>query len=350
MTHVQTSLIYAGPILMIVLVAVPAGIIADRIGIKKAAGIGVTIAAAGALLRGTAHSYPSLLVFTLIYGFGLGWSFPNLPKLVSAWTPRERAGLITGMFSGGLIAGSALAMAITVPLLLPLTHTFQGVFFIWSILPIIAAICWWLLVKEPPRPAGTRLQFAPVLRNKNLWLAAILLFLATFYIYTWSGWMPLLLTQRGASESLAGLLVSAGMWVGIPAVIILPRLSFKLGVRKPFLWVPGIILTLGALAAIYASVPANWALQVVVGAVASTRFAIVLALPIELMPQEQVGTASGLVLAIGYAGAISGPLIGGVILDFTGSLELSLLLLAASSVAATVIAVLIPETGVRAKK
>jgi len=76
LTHTQTSLLLSVPVLMLVATAIPAGVISDRIGIKKAIGIGLIAMATGALLRGTASDFSSLLGFTFIYGFGFGWTFP----------------------------------------------------------------------------------------------------------------------------------------------------------------------------------------------------------------------------------------------------------------------------------
>ena len=82
LTHAQASWLFSASWLMIAIVAIPAGLITDRIGVRKAAGIGIIIIVIGTLLRGMATSASSLLAFTFIYGFGLGWTFPNLPKLV----------------------------------------------------------------------------------------------------------------------------------------------------------------------------------------------------------------------------------------------------------------------------
>jgi MFS family permease len=81
-----------------------------------------------------------------------------------------------------------------------------------------------------------------------------------------------------------------------------------------------------------------------------TRYVILLALPIEIMSPNEVGTASGLMLSVGSVGGIIGPLIGGHILDLTGSLDLSLLVLVAASIAAIGIALKLPETGPRVRK
>jgi len=356
LTHAQTSLLFTAPILMIVALAIPAGLIADRIGVRKAAGIGAIIIAVGAILKGTATDASSLLAFTFIYGVGLGWCYPNLPKLISTWVPREKAGVATGIYSTGIQTGAGLPLAITMFLVFPITNTFQGVFFIWSIPPIMAAILWWVLVREPIRnsipsepTSKSNVLLRRVLQNKNLWLVSILLLLQNFFFYTWSGWVPLLMRLKGATASLAGLITSVTLWVGIPAVLLLPRLSHKLGLRKPFLWVPAIILALSAWGVMHIPLSLSLLIMTLAGIGTTTLFTMILILPVDMRPKEEAGTASGLVISVGYIGGILGPLIGGHILDRTGSLDLSLLVLVGVSIAAAGIAFTLPETGPKAR-
>ena len=129
LTHARASLLFTAPMIMLVALAIPGGILADRIGVRKAAGIGIIIIAVGTMLRGTATTASGLLAFTFIYGIGIGLSMPNLPKLISGWVTRQKAGMATGIFSAAMATGEALALAITMPLIFPLTNTFQGVFF-----------------------------------------------------------------------------------------------------------------------------------------------------------------------------------------------------------------------------
>lgn len=136
------------------------------------------------------------------------------------------------------------------------------------------------------------------------------------------------------------------LWIGVPAVILITRLSYKLGVRKPFLWVPSIILAFTAWAIIPVNLTMSWLLMVLMGIATTTRFTTILTLPVEMMPQEQSGAASGLVMSVGYIGAIIGPLIGGHILDTSGSFLIIFLMLIAVSIASFVISLAISETGV----
>jgi CP family cyanate transporter-like MFS transporter len=357
LTHAQTSLLFTAPLLMIVAIAIPAGFIADRIGIRKAAGIGAIIIVIGTVLRGTASDASSLLAFTFIYGVGLGWSFPNLPKLVSGWAPQEKAGVATGIYTTGILTAPALALAITMPLIFPITNTFQGVFFIWSIPPVIAAILWWILAKDPPQErisselvsgGGTLLR--KVLRNKNLWLVASIFLLHDFFFHSWAAWAPTLMMFKGAPPELAGLITSVVVWVGIFAVFFMPRLAYKLGLRKPFLWIPGFVLALAAWGALHVTLPMSWPLMALIGFALETRFVTIIALPVEMMPKEEVGTASGLVFSVGLTGGVIGSFVGGRILDLTGSLDLALLILAGLSIAAAGIALRLPETGPKARE
>jgi CP family cyanate transporter-like MFS transporter len=331
--------------------------VGDRLGARKAAGIGAILIALGTLLRGISSDATSLLAYTFVYGVGMGWSFPNLPKLVIAWVPPDRAGMITGLLIAGQPLGMGLALATTMTFVFPLTNTFQGVFFFWSIPAILAAVLWWALVREPPHrqahsagsnTGGTSLR--KVFKNRNLWLISTLILLAEFFFISFIGWAPTLLRLKGASADAAGLIASLAVWVIVPNLILMPRLAYKLRVRKPFIWVPSVILAGLSYAATRVPLSLSWLLMALAGIANSSRYGTIVALPIELMSEKEVGAASGLIMTFGFVGGAIGPYVGGHILDLTGSLEMSLLLLAGMSVATAIVALRLPETGRLASK
>ena len=356
LTHTQTSLLFTIPVFMLVVLAIPGGLLTDRIGIRKAAGIGAIIIVLGTLLRGTATNFPTLLAFTFVHGIGFGLVFPNLPKLVSAWVPREKAGMATGIFVSGLVLGNAVPIALTIPLVFPVTNTFQGTFFIWGIPSVIATIVWWTLIKDRPDsstpdkpPSQNNVPLRQLLQNKNLWLVAILFLLNNFFFFTWAEESPALMMLKGATPELATIIASVTMWVAVPSVFFIPRLSYKLGMRKPFIWVPSFVMVFILSGAIFMSVPMSWGVMALSGIFHIVRFATIMALPVEMMPEKVVGAASGLILSVGYIGGVIGPLIGGYFFDLTGSLETSLLILIGVSIATGSVALKIPETGSRPK-
>ena len=356
LSHGQVGLMFSAPALMVVAMSIPAGIVADKIGVRRAVGIGLVVMVAGAVTRGMVNSYAGLLSSMFIFGGGFAWTFTNLPKIVSTFAGRAKAVVTMGLVNSGMPVGTALGMALTIPVILPITRSYQGAFLVWSIPTVIVAILWWVIVREPqpnkrlggfPKPAKTQASFRTVIRNKNVILISALMFLHQFFIWSWTGWAPTLLMLKGASPGLAGLIASMTIWVIIPTFLLMPGLSYKLGLRKPFLWIPSVVLAFIAWLATQASVLVSWFIMALAGVAAATRFTTLFTLPIEIMPGEDVGTASGVMLSLGYTGAVIGPLVGGGILDSSQSLDKMLLVLVFASVAAALVGLRIPETGTK---
>jgi CP family cyanate transporter-like MFS transporter len=351
-SHFQTSLLFSAPILMIAIVAIPAGIIADRIGLKRAIGIGAIVACIGAVLRGTASTYSGLLIFSLIFGLGMGCTFANLPKLARSCSSSQQTSSVMGFITGfGLLAGIGTALAITVPLIYPLTNSYQGVFYVWSVPLVIATILWWVAVREPPCPSAEieseqtgSVGLKDVLKDKTLWLLAFILLLHNIFFYTWSGWLPTYLLQKGVSLGLTGLLTSVMLWVGVPTVILIPMLFSRGNISKRLLiWVPSLIFAFLAIWILYASELAIWFIMAIAGVINILRFNTLLSLPVEIMPKKHAGVAGGVVVAIGYIGAVIGPSMTGQILDITGSFQIVFVILAVLSLITMGLTFLIPS-------
>ena len=351
-THFQTSLLFTTPILIIALVAIPAGIIADKIGLKRAIGIGAIIACIGAVLRGTASTYSSLLIFSIIFGLGMGFTFANLPKLARSCSSIQKTSLVMGIINGfGLLAGIGLALAITIPIIYPLAKSYHGVFYIWAVPLIIATIFWWILVSEPPCPS-TEIEtkktgsvgIKEVLKNRTLWLLAVILLLHNIFFYTWSGWLPTYLLQKGFSSNLTGLLTSIMLWVGIPTILLVPTFYSRINISKRLLiWVPSLIFAFLAVWILYASMFSIFLIMVIAGIINILRFNTLLSLPVEIMPKEHSGVAGGVVVSVGYMGAVIGPSMAGQILDITGSFQSIFIILSVLSVITMCLTFLIPS-------
>ncbi len=353
-SHTLTALLFSAPVAMLALTAIPGGFLADKIGIKKAVGIGVVILASGSALRGLSSDFLTLLVFTLVYGIGLGLSFPNLPKLARHCTPREQSNITVGMFTSAILISGALSIATIRPVIYPITHSFQGVFFISSIPAILVVLLWWIFIHDPPcESAGIQAvnfglaSFRKIITNSGLWLVSALFFTHNVVLYTILGWMPSFLASIGAKVSIAGLITSIIFLVGTVSVLSLTRLSTKLGRRKPFLWGTSIVLIVASLGPLMINLPTSWILMSLIGLAAATRFTMILTLPVEMVSPEHSGSASGLVMSVGYLGALTGPIIGGIILDTTHGYQWIFISLAIVSAVTTGIAFVIPETGAK---
>jgi CP family cyanate transporter-like MFS transporter len=350
-SHAQAALLYTLPVAMLALLAIPAGFLADTIGLKKSIGLGALIVTVGSALRAISSEYPVVLIFTALYGIGLALSFPNVPKLARHCSSRERSHFTVSLLTAGILASGGLILAIARPVMYPLTGTPQGVFLLSSVPIFLALVLWWPLIKDPPcvvagieGAAVDRKALKTVVTRKDLWLVSVFFWLHNFVLYTFVGWLPQYLVNIGAGNDLSGLITSVIFWVGILSVILLSRLSAKLGRRKPLLWGSSILLIGAMYGALLINVTWSWVLVVFAGAATAIRFSTILSLPVEMVHPGQAGMASGLVMSVGYIGALVGPLIGGAILDSTGSYEWIFLSLVIVSALAAAVAFVLPET------
>jgi CP family cyanate transporter-like MFS transporter len=350
-SHAQAALLYSLPVAMLALLAIPSGFLADTVGLKKSVGLGALIVTAGSALRAVSSEYSVVLTFTLLYGVGLALCFPNIPKLARNCSSRQRSHFTVSLLTAGIMASGGLILVTARPVMYPLTGTFQGVCLLSTIPIFMALILWWPLISDPPceiagaEGAGVDMKaLKTVVTRKDLWLVSVFFWLHNFVLYTFVGWLPQYLAKVGVGSNASGPITSLTFWVGIPSVILLSRLSMKLGKRKPLLWGSSILLIVVMCAALLINTTLSWVLVLFAGAANAIRFSTILGLPVEMVDPRQAGMASGLTMSVGYFGALVGPLIGGFILDSTGNYRWIFLSLVIVSAIATSLVHALPET------
>jgi MFS family permease len=118
LTYAEAGIIFSMSILALVALRIPWGIIIDRLGIRQAGGLTLTILGVFGVLRGFTTNYETLLLSQLFLGIGLAAVMPCLPKLVSAWFPPERAGFAIGVAISGYAVGDIIGLSATPYLLM----------------------------------------------------------------------------------------------------------------------------------------------------------------------------------------------------------------------------------------
>lgn len=340
------ALVFALPLLVLALAALPGGYLTDRYGIRRTAGVGSLVAVAGAGLRAVPGSAPLLLGAAAVFGLGLGLVIPNLPKLVSRWFRDGREGLATGLYSTGLIGGSAMGAAVTLPLAEVLA-SWRGALALWAALGAVVVGLWWALLPPDaaPRARPRRTGYGEVLRSPSLWVLAFLFAAANASYFFLVDAYPEFLFRAGLSREAASAQLSLLIAVGIPAIFLAPVLSDRLGRRRPFVWGPHLLLALLLFLLPRLPLGAVWAVSVLLGLAEMAIFALALLLPVDLFPPERVGRASGVVVSVAYVGAVLGPLGNGLLVDLTGSLGIALAAFATLSLVAAGVTLLLPEAG-----
>lgn len=354
----QASFLVALPTMMMGLMAVPGGAVADRFGAPLAIAVGLVLVAAGGGLRAAAPDFVLLLVLTFLFGAGIGLSQPSLPRLMRSRFPR-RLGVTTGVYASGLVSGSIVAASLTGPMLARIGEpdAWRLPLALWGGLAGITFILW-VAVMQPWRASapdahpGTRspeiatesAAWSPW-RDHTAWLAAILFAAQGLVYYLLAAWMPAIYGEAGANATETAALFTVFNAATLPSILIFPTWSDRIRRRRPPALAASVLFLAGVLGLMAMPLAESWRWlwPALAGSGVSGVFVMSLVLPADLAPRGRTGAAAGMVLAIGYTASALGPIIAGVVRDVTGSFAATLTLLPTFGVAMIALSVFVPE-------
>lgn len=194
------------------------GTLADRYGARRTAVAGAAISILSTLLLGHFSQGVPVLLLQLLNGFGQGFGWPSLLKLMGTWFRAGERKRVLGWWSTSYILGGLVATSLTVWLgshaSLPL-HDNEGVirslanlqspYLVSSVLLVCATIYFFFrtehLPETPPRtesPSANVTQqsdWKSVLQSRDIQIIASMYFFLKMTRYTLLFWLPLYLVS-----------------------------------------------------------------------------------------------------------------------------------------------------------
>jgi len=252
LTYAEAGFIFSMSFLALILLRIPWGLVIDRLGFRVSLGLALTLLGICGLLRGLAINYETLLLSQLFLGVGFGATMPCFPKLVSAWFPPEKTGFAIGVTISGYAIGDIIGLSAT-PYLLTLLRGWRNVFLVYGSWALILTGVWWILAKEPEKNCGMRpvrkanpsssltKNFSMLLRMKQVWLLTCLYLCAAACYDTFLVWLPSILEAEEVQSTTAGLITSMLPLGFLVASFGVGSLSDRVGLRKPFIIVLGLV-------------------------------------------------------------------------------------------------------------
>ncbi len=357
LSYTATGLLTSLPILIMAAAAWPAGTLAGRVGARRSVTIGLALLAAGALLRAVWISTLPLFVFTLLLSLGVAAAQTAMPVLARQWFPTH-IGLVSALFTDGLIVGEAIAAGLTVPVMTTLLgrDAWPATFVVWGV-PVVVMLALWLwlapsapaLNRVPSRARGARnapearsgANAAPRRPRVRSWQLGIVLGSGSLVFFTMNGWIATYnqALHRGSLTSLALLVLNAAQ---LPVSLGMTPFAQQLaGRRWPF--ISGGIICLLAItgwAALPGATEPIWV--ALLGGSSAFVFVLGIALPALLAGREEVARLTGITLTLSYGVAFLGPLVGGWLWDVFGMPALAFAPVAAAAVALIVLGAALP--------
>ena len=341
LTKIESGWLVAAFSLAVVVVAIPVGHLADRIGARRVVAVGGVAMAAATLGLGFAGSFWLLLAAravqgvgdAAVWGAGVAWVAARAPadrrgEAVSFSNAAAVAGVITGPFIGG-IATSTFGIR----------PTFSAV------AAVSLALALWALAEtdvqaEPERRVSVRAAIAAAF-SESLILASVVMILAVSVIGgALQVLVPLHLSAQGVARSGIGAAYSVGAMFGAVAIIASGRAGDRFGRIPLAAGACAVLAVLTGLLALPLGAALVVAVVIAVGPVQSILYAVGYPLSADGADRAQLGhgIAIGIVNLTWGVGAVVGPVAGPGAAQVLGDRASYILLAMLAAVAAAAIA------------
>jgi CP family cyanate transporter-like MFS transporter len=191
---------------------------------------------------------------------------------------------------------------------------------VWLLPALVAAMAWWPHTRRlassrngPQRPALRGLRTSAL-----AWQVAIFLGLQSALAYCVFGWLPTILIDRGMQPLSAGYVLSLSIALQLVTALGGPWLSTRGRDQRIAIVAFMGMSMIGILGCLYAPLDTIWPWSVVLGLGMGGSFSVGMTLIVLRSTNAQVASSlSGMAQGIGYSLAAAGPLVVGVLRDFS---------------------------------
>lgn len=299
----------------------PAGFLADRIGLRLLLWGGPALCGLGGLIGGLAQDYPDMLAGRLVQGLGSGLYMTAATIHVARMSDRRNRGKVMALFQGAMLIGASLGPVLGGWAALVLGPS--GPFLAGAGIGLGTALIAIAFFRDPPRPDGQgHVRHAPVALVLSIpFLSILAVNLGVFLTRTVGQWqiLPLLARERfDAGPDQIGLAITAS---AIGTLLILPIAAWLIE-RVPR--VPLIAVSLFATAiclwavASAGSMGGLMAAMVAMGLTTGISGPAIAAYAVEITNPDLHGPAMGAMRFAGDLGYLVGPVSFGLAIDLTG--------------------------------
>lgn len=309
------------------LLAIPAGIILQKLGLKTTGLIAMGFLVVGSVLGAISSSAGLMMFSRVVEGVGMGLIAVVAPAAIAMWFPREKQGTPMGIWATWVPVGSIL-MFILAPAMAS-AMGWQSVWWFGAAFALLAFILVWLFLRMPPHMAeakgaggtpGEPPNLMKALSNRNIWLLAAMFGFFNMATMAFSTFLPTFLSQvRSYSMASASFVTSLTMIVVLFSAPIGGWLSDKIGSRKVMFTWPLVftgIMMLFPFTVTGALIP-TWTILmgVLAGVIPTATFA---AAPEIMGKPELAGIGLGAVGTGQNLGMFLGPVIFGALVEGSG--------------------------------
>lgn len=315
--------------------------VAKRLGLELTLVIALVVLSLGLAGRGLAGSALWLVAASAVTFAAIGVGNVLLPPLVKRYFP-DRIGLLTTIYVTAMSISTFVPPLVAVPV--ADAAGWRVSLGEWAFVAAVSLVPWIAMLLHPKRRAPEVLPeeadpglLRYSLRSPLAWSLTIVFAVSGFNAYAAFAWLPTILRDiAGVSPAQAGALLSLYAAMGLPAGLLVPLIAARYGKVGLLVAVAVATLVAGYLGLLLVPTWATW-LWVALAGIGPLLFPLALVL-INLRTRTHAGAValSGFVQSGGYLIVAIGPLVVGLLHQWTGGWTWPLVFLLASAVPAAV--------------
>jgi MFS family permease len=339
----------------------PSGMMGDTRGQRGELTRIVTWWSAFTALTAWCRGFWQLMAVRFLFGMGAAGAYPNSAGVIARWFPLRERARSQGFVWAASRLGGALAPLLIIPM--QLAFGWRSVFWLLGVVGLVWAIIWYAWFRNYPaeQPAVTAVEIEEIgetrsiravshpplrqlFRLRDLWL--IVLAYGCYGCGSWFyfSWFPIWLVHSAGfslgGETLASLPFLIGIGANLAGGVLGDRMTARLGSKIALRTITSVCL---ALTSFLLAAMAVWHGKAAVVLLSCLGFGMMdLMLPSAwamclAIGGEASGTATGIMNTAGQAGGFLCTVLFGYIVEYTGSYDLPLWLIAAMVLISAVI-------------
>ena len=307
------------PVIVFSAAALPGSVLIARWGPARTLVAGLLITGVASGLRGACPSALTLDAATVLVGVGVAIMQPAMPPLVRLWLPHH-VGFGTAVYTNGLLVGEILPVALTLPLVVPLTGGgWRWSLVVWGSLVVAIAVGVATFTPQARQRelAILRPRAWPNWRNSLIWRLGLIFGSVNSIYFATNSFLPVYLASAGRNGAISGALTALNLGQ-LPASFVLLAVADRLAGRAWPYALSGAVAILGVVGVVFAPGNGTIAAAALLGFAGAATLILTLALPPLLCPPEEVGSTTAAMFTMSYGSAVVTPIVSGIVWDATG--------------------------------
>ncbi len=309
--------------------ALPAGLILQRLGPKLAGGIAVGCLAIGSGWGALTTSAGPLLASRVLEGVGFGLIAVVGPAAIAGWFPPEKRGVPMGIWSIWVPVGSVVMFNLAPAL--ETTLGWQAVWWTGAGFALAALILYWLFVRLPASPGDDRHdpsapgdtsppRLGAALANRSIWLLGLEFACFNIVLIGLYTFFPTFLVEvRGYSLAQGAFIASLSTLVALGSAPLAGWVSDRIGSRRLLVAIPFLVIAGLMFFPFHVTGWTLYAFVILLGVISGATPTATFAAAPEVMGSPRLAGIGMAVVSLGMnLGIVLGPLLFGSLVQMMG--------------------------------